>query len=194
MINKIGSFLFIGMLMLIFSGCAKYYVSIPTNKYEKNKSKEEIPVKVIVKQIDWSIVVHQAEPVVKKYVSDVIANNGIFKENQNSEEILYVNIEHKNDNGVLEMFGAVFTGLSLYLIPTSASSDVIITITSSKGISNIYKGEMIVSQGFVGDILIDSNKYIKDEPQNLLKNSIKNAFDEYNNIYMNNFNKDERLK
>lgn len=34
MINKIGSFLFIGMLMLIFSGCAKYYVSIPTNKYE----------------------------------------------------------------------------------------------------------------------------------------------------------------
>ena len=137
---------------------------------------------------------HQAEPVVKKYVSDVIANNGIFKENQNSEEILYVNIEHKNDDGVLEMFGAVFTGLSLYLIPTSASSDVIITITSSKGISNIYKGEMIVSQGFVGDILIDSNKYIKDEPQNLLKNSIKNAFDEYNNIYMNNFNKDERLK
>ena len=116
------------------------------------------------------------------------------EENQNSEEILYVNIEHKNDDGVLEMFGAVFTGLSLYLIPTSASSDVIITITSSKGISNIYKGEMIVSQGFVGDILIDSNKYIKDEPQNLLKNSIKNAFDEYNNIYMNNFNKDERLK
>ncbi len=194
MINKIFTFLFIGMVMLIFSGCSKYYVSIPANNYEKNKLKEKIDVKVIVKQIDWSIVVHQPERVVKKYVSDVIANSGIFEENQNSEEILYVNIEHKNDNGVLEMFGAVFTGLSLYLIPTSASSDVIITITSSKGVSNIYKGEMIVSSGFVGDSLIDSNKYIKDKPQNLLKNSIKNAFDEYSNIYMNNFNKDERLK
>jgi hypothetical protein len=194
MLNKIVSFLFIGMVMLIFSGCAQYYVSIPTNNYEKNKSKEVIPVKVIVKQIDWSIVVNQPESVVKIYVSDIIANSEIFKENQNSEEILYVDIEHKNENGFLEMTGAFLTGASLYLIPTSASSDVIITIRSSKGVSNIYKGEMIVSQGFAGNSLIDSNKYIKDKPQSLLKNLIKNAFDEYSNIYMNNFNNDEKLK
>jgi hypothetical protein len=189
MLNKIVIFLFIGMVLLIFSGCAQYYVSIPTNNYEKNKSKEVIPVKVIVKQIDWSIVVNQPESEVKIYVSDIIANSEIFKENQNSEEILYVDIEHKNENGSLEM-----TGASLYLIPTSASSDVIITIRSSKGVSNIYKGEMIVSQGFAGNSLIDSNKYIKEEPQSLLKNLIKNAFDEYSNIYMNNFNNDEKLK
>lgn len=185
------SLVLIPVSVFLFSGCAKYYATSPV-KHEIPAVSKKIPVKVEVTQSDWSIVINESEQAVKKHVSDTVYNSSVFKESNDADHTLKVDIKHSNAHGGAEMLGAMLTGASLYIIPSVADSDVDITISMDE-IINTYKGELVVAQGSVSRAMIDANKYTADEPLNLMTNLIDNALNEFTIVYLKNKPQDSIL-
>lgn len=176
------AYMLIPFTMLYFSGCAKYY-STSSVETERISIEKEIPVKVKITKSDWSIVVNLSDEKIRQDVLEVIKNNPVFVENNSSSEVLHVDIKHSNEDGSSEMTGAFFTGLTLYLIPSVADSVVDITV-SMNNVTSRYTGELVVAQGLGSRAFIDDGKYTTDKPQNLMKNLIKNALDQFTVEYM----------
>lgn len=182
MSKSLFTYVLIPFTMLYFSGCAKYY-STSSVETEKFTIEKEIPVKVVMKKHDWSIVVKLSADQIKQDIIEAIKDNPIFEENNSSSQVLHVDIKHSNEDGSAEMTGAVLTGLTLFLIPSVADSVVDITV-SMDNVTSTYTGELIVAQGLGSRAFIDDDKYTTDKPQNVMKNLIKNALDQFTVEYM----------
>ncbi len=172
----------ISLVIILFSGCAKYY-SNSLEEHETFKITKQIPVKVELQQTDWSIVINLSDENVKENVSDVLFDNPIFIEDETSNKVLKIDIKHSNDHGGAEMGNAILTGASLYLIPGVADSVVDINVSMDK-VSSDYQGELIVAQGMGASAMIDKAKYTEDSAFNLMKNLIKNAIDKFTLVYL----------
>ena len=175
--------LLVTMALFIFSGCAKYYSSKNEN-YKPSIVQNQIPVKVELAQKDWSIVYAAPDQDVKKNVSDILFDSQVFKEDNESSNVMKIDILHRNDHGGAELLNATLTGASLYLIPGVADSEVDINV-SMNNVSSFYIGEMIVAQGIGSAAMIDDEKYIEDNPQNLMKNLLRNAINKFTEKYIN---------
>ena len=173
--------------IILFSGCSKYYATAPV-EHPVFSHNEAIPVKVKLKKIDSSIVVNLPEKTLKKNMTDILFDNPVFSEDNTSINTLNITVKHHNDHGGAEMANAVVTGLSLYLIPGVADSDVDINI-SMNGVSSNYKGELVVSQGMGADAMIDKTKYKEDNAFNITKDLLRNAMNKFTSIYLSAMNK-----
>ncbi len=178
------------LALVFFSGCSKYYAT-SSQEHQVFRAEKQVPVKVELTQTDWSIVVNLPEKDIKKNVTDVLFDNPIFREDNNSSKILKVDITHTNDHGGAEMANAMLTGASLYLIPGVADSDVNINVSIGE-ISSNYKGELIVAQGLGANSIVDKTKYTEDTPLNLMKDLIRNAIDTFTLVYLENSDKLEK--
>jgi hypothetical protein len=173
--------------IILFSGCSKYYATAP-NAHQEFSTNEAVPVKVKLKQHDWSLVVHLPEKTLNQNMTDILFDNPIFFEDDTAKNTLNITIKHHNDHGGAEMANAVLTGSSLFLIPGIADSDVDINI-SMNGISSNYKGELVVAQGLGAASMIDKNKYKEDNAFNITKDLMRNAMDKFTKIYLSVINK-----
>lgn len=180
-------YLILFISIILFSGCSKYYATAPV-EHPAFPHYKEIPVKVKLKKIDWSIVVDLPEKNLKKDVTDILFDNPVFSEDNNSKNILDITIKHHNDHGGAELGNAFLTGFTLGIIPGVADSDVDINI-SMNGISSEYKGELVVAQGMAGASLIDKKKYQEDNILNITKNLIRNAMDKFTTVYLSSSGK-----
>jgi hypothetical protein len=169
---------------IIFSGCSKYYstvshVDLPVI------TKKQVPVKIKLTQEDWSIVVKLSDEVVKRQTILKINDNPLFVYDENATNTLIVHIKHSNENGAGDMMGAVLTGASFYIIPSTAKSDVTILI-SLNGLETIYKGEIGVAQGLAKSSMIDKEKYEVSSPAEVLMKLTNYALDEFTIAYLKN--------
>ncbi len=185
-IKKITTLVATAIIIFSFSGCATYYATSPI-KHEIPQIQKKVPIKIKLTQTGSSIVINQKDEKIKQHLSDLMLNSIIFTENNESSQILQIGIQHSNDNSGLELTGAFITGLSLYLIPSVADSNVDITISSNE-IKSTYKGELVVAQGMAHNSLIDKNKYTENEPLKVMKDLLKNALDQFTSIYLKNHN------
>ena len=168
--------------VFVMTVCTKYYSSAPVT-YNTQSIDKKIPVNVELTQKDWSIVIKLPDATVQKNVTDVLFDNPVFVEETNATKKMKIDILHHNDNGSVEIVGAMLTGASFYVIPSRTDSDVDITI-SMDDITTKYTGEMGVVGGLVASSLIDEKKYTKDNPMNLMKNLIKNAVGQFTENYL----------
>ncbi len=180
-IKKITTLVAMAIIIFLFSGCATIYVTSPI-KYETQQVKEKIPIKIHLTQTDSN---NDSNEKMKKHLSNLMLNSTIFTENNESSQVLQVNIKQSNDNLGLELTGVFISGLSLSLIPSVADDNVDITI-SSNGVKSEYKGELVLALGLVSSLLIDKNKYTESE--NAMKDLLKNALDDFTSIYLKNHN------
>lgn len=177
---------FVGLTLagILFSGCAKFYVTSSQN-YESPSTEKRISVKVELTQTDWSIIVSMPDKDIKKNATDVLLDSPVFVEDESSNNILKIDIIHSNAHGGAELGNAMLTGASFYMIPGVADSDVNITV-SMNGISNSYQGELVMAQGLGADSMVNKTKYTEDSPRNLMKVLIKNAVNKFSIVYLTN--------
>jgi hypothetical protein len=168
--------------IFVFTGCARYYATAPTADISRLNVNNTIPVKVDLKQDGSSIVYSLPDETLKEQVKSILFRHKVFSENENSDDIMNISIKHHNEDGGLELLNAVLVGLSLYVIPGVADSYVDITI-SLNNVSNTTVGELVVSQGSIASEMVDKEIYIEEDGQNLMKNLIQNALDEFSIKY-----------
>lgn len=179
--KKLVLFIFV-TLAITFSGCSTYYATASKQKIPEITQKR-IPVKVEVTQKDWSIVSKVPDETVKIYANVMVDRNLLFLRDENARDTLHIDIVHSNDNGALEMSGAIITGASFFIIPGRATSDVTITITLNE-FSTEYKGEIGVAQGIAKSALIDKEKYTVSNADNVLNVLIANALNQFATAYL----------
>lgn len=171
------------LFIILLSGCSTYYATASKTKLPEI-TQEQIHVKVQTTQKDWSIVAKLPDETVDIYTKIIVDRNPLFFRDENATNILHVDIIHSNDNGVLEMLGAVITGISYSVIPNEATSNVLIKI-SLNGVETEYRGELGVAQGMARSALIDKSKYTVGDSQFILNGLIINALDEFTIAYLN---------
>lgn len=178
--------LFLATLFL-FTGCTKYYYTSHI-KHEIPVENKKIPVKIEVTQSNGSIIVNSPINAINIFATEAVLNNPIFTVKSSSTQVIKIDIQHSNNHPGAELIGAMITGASLYIVPSKADSDVKI-IVSTDGITNEYNGELVITQGLASSSFIDNKKYTEGEPEDILRNLIMNAVDEFTLVYLKNKSK-----
>ena len=180
--RRLTTLIIVFIFTLAFSGCSTYYSTTSKTKTPE-VTQEEIHVRVQTTQEDWSIVCKLPDEAVDFYAKAIVDKNPLFVNDENSTNILQIDIFHSNDNGVLELVGAAVTGASLYIIPSGATTDVTIKISLNE-FKTKYEGELGFAGGMAQSLLVDKSKYTVGSSRSILNQLIINALDEFTIAYL----------
>lgn len=171
-----------------FSGCAKYYYTDKNTIIKDQITYEKIPVKVNLEVKGSSVILNPSKKSLYEDINEILSDNPLFIEQENSEYIMNIEIQHTDDNPGAELLGAVITGLSLYIIPSTGSSDVDININIDD-IATSYYSEQMIAQGLIGPAFVDNEKFTEGNSSNVFKNILKDAIEKFTNVYIASMNK-----